>query len=188
MGIGVRRPTPSHLAALAEKSAEADVTYSPVGLTARDEPPEGYRLDRWSRKLGSGRAVFERGADTLREWTMHREAGLVVADCGSPEVGLDVAMAAPLPVGFVDVVCRVVTVHDEPDRFGFAYGTLPIHPEQGEESFTVTITPGGTVSFEILAVSRSRHPLARLAPPIARRLQVSATNRYLDAMQSLSAG
>jgi uncharacterized protein (UPF0548 family) len=93
-------------------------------------------------------------------------------------------MAAPLPVGWVEVVCRVVDVVDEPDRFGFTYGTLSIHPEQGEESFTVVRAHDGTIVFEIVAASRPRHFLARAVPPVAHRLQMAATNRYLAAMLS----
>jgi hypothetical protein len=56
--------------------------------------------------------------------------GLIVSVDGPPVAGLAVAMSAPPPVGFIDAVCRVVAVIDEPDRFGFAYGTLPDHPER----------------------------------------------------------
>ena len=188
MGIRLRRPTRSLLRELAEQSAYDELTYSPQGVTTQTTVTDGYRLDRWSRHLGSGESVLRRGADALHAWQMHERAGLVIADCGPPAVGLVVAMAAPLPLGFVDVVCRVVAVQDEADRFGVTYGTLPVHPEQGEESFTLLLAADGTVRFEIVAVSRSRHPLARLAPPVARRLQLNATNRYLDAMQSLVAG
>ena len=118
---------------------------------------------------------------------MQTTSGLIVAHPGPPTVGTVVAMAAPLPVGYIDVVCRVVAVEDQNDRFGFAYGTLPVHPEQGEEFFAIVIAPDGIVRIEITAVSRSRHPLARAFPPIARGLQHIATNRYLNAMQSLAA-
>ncbi len=91
-------------------------------------------------------------------------------------------MAAPLPIGWVEVVCRVVDVIDEPDRFGFTYGTLSVHPEQGEESFTVIRASDGNSEFRIVAASRPRHVLARALPPVARRLQRAATNRYLAAM------
>jgi uncharacterized protein (UPF0548 family) len=126
--------------------------------------------------------VFDAAVRALREWQVHRGAGLVVCADGPPAVDDVVAMSARLPIGFIDVVCRVVTVTDEPDRFGFAYGTLPVHAERGEESFTVVRRPDGDVRFEIVAVSRPRHPLARLCPPVARRLQRAATERYLDAM------
>jgi uncharacterized protein (UPF0548 family) len=149
-----------------------------------DPSPPGYRRDRWVRQLDGDDTVFERAADALRTWRMHRNAGLIVAAGGPPTVGVEVAMAAPLPVGYVDVVCRVVGVIDEPDRYGFTYGTLPVHPEQGEESFTVTRETSGVVTFEIVAASRPRHVLARACPPVARLLQSRATNRYLTAMQT----
>lgn len=103
---------------------------------------------------------------------------------GAPAVGRNVAMSAPLPIGYVDVVDRVVRVENEPDRFGFAYGTLSNHSKCGEESFTVSRLADGGVQFDIAAASRPRHVLARVLRPIARHLQQSATVRYLDAMTS----
>ena len=100
-------------------------------------------------------------------------------------VGTHVAMSAPLPIGFVDAVCRIVAVIDEPDGIGFAYGTLPVHPELGEESFIIDRT-GATPTFRVEAVSRAAHPLARLAPPVANTLQNSAAQRYLAAMRSIT--
>jgi uncharacterized protein (UPF0548 family) len=88
-----------------------------------------------------------------------------------------------MPIGFIDVTCRVVEIIDEDDRFGFAYGTLPTHPETGEESFTINRAP---LRFAVEAVSQPVHPLARLAPRIADRLQAAAAERYLSAMSSAS--
>ena len=161
------------------------ITYSPVGLSSATTAPSGYRIDRWSRELGHGDDVFQRAVHALRHWDVHRGAGLLLCADGPAEIGSVVAMAAPLPIGFIDVVCRVVDVTERPDRVGFAYGTLPVHPEQGEESFTVA-RHDDTVVFEIVACSRSRHPLARACPPAARALQRAATKRYLDAMETAS--
>lgn len=113
---------------------------------------------------------------------MHRGAGLSVCADRAPTVDDVVAMSAPLPVGHIEIVCRIVTTIDDPDRFGFAYGTLAVHPERGEESFVVERAADGSVKFVITAVSRPHHPLARLGAPIARRLQHRAVTRYLDAM------
>ena len=44
-------------------------------------------------------------------------------------------------LGPVQAPCRVVYVVDEPDRRGFAYGTLPGHAESGEELFLVRYDP-----------------------------------------------
>ena len=153
-------------------------------MSAAAAAPVGFRLDRWTRSLGRGDQIFDKASGALRQWRIHEGAGLVVLADGPPVVGLVVAMAAPLPVGFIDVVCRVVDVVDRPDRFGFAYGTLSVHPERGEESFCVVRGPGDDITFEIIAVSRPRQLLARACPPLARRLQFAATNRYLDAMQA----
>lgn len=188
MAIRVSKPTVADLERLALQQADNGLTYAPVGMTASADAPPGYRLDRWSRNLGSGRQVFERAAAALRSWEMHRAAGLIVFGHGAPAAGDIVAMAAPLPVGFVEVVCRVVAVEDGPKRYTFTYGTTSLHPEQGEELFAVELADDGSVDFTIVAISRARHPLARLAPPIARRLQRHATNRYLDGLERLARG
>lgn len=182
MAIRLTRPTSARLRQLAEQGREQSLTYAPVGVTAAEETPPGYRRDRWQRTLGHGDADFARAADAIRQWAVHRGAGLVVGADRPPSLDQVVAMSAPLPVGYIDVVCRVVAVVDEPDRFGFTYGTLPAHPQRGEESFIVDRASDGSVTFTITAVSRPAHPLARVASPIARRLQHAATNRYFAAM------
>src|SRR5207248_809221 len=117
-----------------------------------------------------------------RDWAVHRGARLSVAADGPLAVGTNVALSAPLPIGFVDATCRIVATVGESDRFGFAYGTLSVHPEQGEESFIVARHADASVEFVIEAVSRPVHPLARLVPALANRLQEAAIRRYLDAM------
>lgn len=37
---------------------------------------------------------------------MHRAARLIVHADGPPTIGMDEAMATPLPVGYIDVICR----------------------------------------------------------------------------------
>ncbi len=184
MGIHHRKPTEHDLRNLLTLSSADELTYSPEGISGLPIAPDGYRRDRWGQELGRGRAVFERGTLALQNWAVHRNAGLIVAAQGAPAVGDTVAMAAPIWPLWIDVVCRVVSVEAEEHTSGFSYGTLPEHPEQGEESFTVHIDDCESVRFEIIAVSRPRHPLARAAPLIARLMQGHATNRYLQAMQT----
>jgi uncharacterized protein (UPF0548 family) len=83
--------------------------------------------------------------------------------------------------------CRVVYVIDEPRRYGFAYGTLPEHAEEGEERFLVEWRVDNSVWYEVLAFSREKHLLAKLARPIARRLQKKFRNDSGLAMQKASA-
>ena len=60
------------------------------------------------------------------------------------------------------------------ERFGFAYGTLPGHAERGEERFSVVLNrDDGSVHYEVLAMSRPKHPLAWLGYPFARSRSAS---------------
>jgi uncharacterized protein (UPF0548 family) len=117
---------------------------------------------------------------------MHRGAGLRIAADGPIAAGTNVAFNAPLPIGFVDGTCRIVFVVDEPNRYGFAYGTLSVHPERGEEAFVVSRHEDGNVRLDIDGVSRPAHPLARLVPPLADYLQDRGVRRYLAAMRALT--
>jgi uncharacterized protein (UPF0548 family) len=186
VAIRFSRPTEADLAARRERCAGDELTYSPVGVATAGTTPDGFRRGRYDRALGTGDAVFEAAKQAIRDWQIHRGSGLIVSAAGPPAVSDVVAVAAPLPLGFIEVVCRVVSVTDEPDRFGFAYGTLPVHPAKGEESFVVERSPSGEVTFVIDVVSRPHHPLTRLAPPVTRLMQRQATQRYLDAMQQVS--
>lgn len=117
---------------------------------------------------------------------MHRGAGLRVAADGPIAVGTTVAFSAPLTVGFVAGTCRIVVVVDEPNRYGFAYGTLSVHPECGEESFVVSSDDDGNVRLDIVGVSRPVQSLARLVPRLADHLQDHAVRKYLAAMRTLT--
>jgi uncharacterized protein (UPF0548 family) len=83
------------------------------------------------------------------------------------------------------IPCRVVDVVDEPDRRGFVYGTLPGHPECGEESFVLERRPDGAIAFTVAAFSRPATLLARIGGPAARGMQRFMTGRYLAAPDRL---
>src|SRR5205814_8790595 len=127
----------------------------------RDGMPKGYRHDRRVAVLGQGDGVFERAADGLRRWEAHRGAGMLLRpDVPELREGATVVQAVTLPVVSAIAACRIVYVVDEADAFGFAYGTLPAHPEQGEEAFTVHRDGNVVVTFVITASSLRRHALA----------------------------
>jgi uncharacterized protein (UPF0548 family) len=158
------------------------LTYEPAGCSLGSATPRGLKRRHWTTAL-SGPDAFERATEALRSWKVHKGAGLAIAADGPIAVGTNVAFSAPLPLGFVDGTCRIVSVVDEPDRYGFAYGTLPLHPEQGEESFLVARDTDGHVRFDVEGVSRPVQAIARLLPPAADRLQDAAVHRYLSSMQ-----
>lgn len=160
------------------------LTYPEVGATAGELPP-GYHHVRRSALLGQGAEVFTRAATALMTWEMHRTAGLGVEAGTRPvELGGDIRLGWSVGPLHVVIPCRVVRVVDEVDTRGFAYGTLPGHPERGEESFMVHLDHAGAVTLEILAFSRPGRWWSRLGAPVARVVQQRVTDRYLDALVS----
>lgn len=90
-----------------------------------------------------------------------------------------------LGAGSVRIPCRVAYVIDEPTLRGFAYGTLPGHPESGEERFVLEQHPDGTITLKITAFSRPASRLAVLGGPFTRMVQQGMTSRYLRALDRL---
>jgi len=78
---------------------------------------------------------------------------------------------------------RIIAVVKEPRCFGFAYGTLPGYPEQGEAAFVVTTGDDRVVRFGIRAFSRPGDPVNRRAGVLGRGLQSAAMKGYLRAIR-----
>ena len=168
----------------AEQSRQAP-TYAELGASLTASFPPGYHHDRYDVALPTDPRAFGLAGDGLRQWVAHRGAGVEVTpnDVGLVE-GDTVVLALPLGPVRAIAACRIVRVVDEPDRFGFAYGTLPLHPEQGEESFVIERDVAGVTRFTIRVFSRPRDFLARIGAPVSRTIQRRVTNGYLDAMRS----
>jgi uncharacterized protein (UPF0548 family) len=158
------------------------LTYAEVGATAGALPP-GYRHVRAERVIGRGRAAFERAADALLAGEVQRRAGAVIRLSETPiTVGTSVRML--LRVGPLSFRAPAIVVWAErtEDRCGFAYGTLPGHPERGEERFALELTASGAVVFRITAFSRPGRWFTRVGAPLARLVQRRMTRRYLAAL------
>ncbi len=82
----------------------------------------------------------------------------------------------------IRIPCRVVYVIDEPNRVGFAYGTLLGHPVTGEELFLVQRHGDGRVTFTVSAFSRPATTLTRAAGPVTRWAQSQMMDRYPRAL------
>jgi uncharacterized protein (UPF0548 family) len=159
--------------------AALQLTYRDVGATA-STLPDGYHHVRKSAVIGSGRTRFEDAAAKVMRWGMLRGAGVRV-DATSEVAG--VGSEVLVGIGPVRAPCRVVYVVDEPDRRGFAYGTLPGHPESGEELFAVRYDPAtGEVHAEVIAFSRHATWWSKLGSPVTALMQRVITSRYLSAL------
>jgi uncharacterized protein (UPF0548 family) len=155
------------------------LTYTDHGATAGDMPA-GYRQVRAAKRIGRGRARFEQAADAVMRYGMLRGAGLRVdATTEVAQVGTDVLGR----LGPFLAPCRVVYVIDEPNRRGFAYGSLPGHAVRGEEMFAVRYDPADdSVYSEVAAFSRAATWWSNLGDPVLALSQRLVTRRYLDAV------
>lgn len=159
------------------------LTYPEIGATQHEPLPAGY--DHVTRHVKIT-ATLPAAREALRHWQPQRGAGLRVrTDATEPAVG--VRFATGLGIGPLRLwaPCEVVWVVDEPSSYGFGFGTLPDHPERGEEAFLVTVDEGGAVWFDVRAFSRPALWWVKLGNPFARRLQARVTDRYVRAMAGL---
>lgn len=158
------------------------LTYNEVGATA-GEMPRGYHHVRARRVIGHGREVFARAADALLAGEAQRRAGARVELSETPmRAGTRVTMRLGLGILSFRIPCLVVWAERGAAIAGFAYGTLPGHPERGEERFTLTLGPAGDVVFEIAAFSKPGRWFTRVGAPLGRLVQAWMTRRYLRAL------
>ena len=160
---------------------ELPLTYSEVGATAAGDLPAGYSHLAVSAQIGTGQERFEQAANAVMHWGMQRGAGLrVQASSETAEVS---AVVLVRMMGFLQAPCRVVYVIDEPDVRGFAYGTLPGHPECGEERFSVRRDPNTSAMFaEVTAFSRPATWWSKAGGPFVSVAQRIIAKRYLRAV------
>lgn len=167
--------------ATAGELAGQPFTYAEVGLT-REAPPLNFQSFTWSAMLRVG-VDFDTAARDLLGWQVQARAGLRVA---ASSLIVEPDAVAVMRLGFgplaLRIPCRVVYVIDEADRQGFAYGTLPGHPESGEEAFVVHREAGNRVRLVITAFSRPSTRLAKLGGPATRQFQRFMTSRYLQTL------
>ena len=162
----------------------AEPTYSDIGATLAGKCPKGFHHDRYEAALGHGPRAFERAVIGLKTWEAHRLPGMQVFPHDQViRTGATVVVTLGTPIAALAAPCRIVGVVDGQTRWGFAYGTLPGHPEQGEESFAVSVSADQTVRFEIEVFSRPGDPLVRLSGPIGRGIQRGGTGSYLRALK-----
>jgi len=177
----VRLRPPSAREIAAALRSELPLSYPEAGATAKLDSPETrnalasrYDVDHRGFALGRGRALFERAQSALRAWRHFEIPWLEWHGAGPAEAGQVVATVARVAGLWFLNPCRVVYADFPPggDRVAYAYGTLPGHPESGEERFLVSFDPVGEgVRFEIAAFSRPAIWLSTLGYPLARRIQ-----------------
>lgn len=171
-------------APLSVDSVPTELTYDLVGATRAALLPAGWRhVDRtWALPLGS----FEAAARCVLSLNVQRGAGLRVV-AGPMEPGSPVLQALPIGPLMLLAPCRIAYVVREPDRAGFAYGTVAGHPERGEEAFVVRRS-GDLVTLTIRSFTRPGSALVAAAWPVAGLLVRRAIARYGAAVRAAVTG
>ncbi|MGL5816994.1 MAG: DUF1990 family protein [Phycicoccus sp.] len=166
--------------------------FSYAGVGATDHEVHGVRGAAgaasmpFSMSAPLRRTDLDAAAHDLLTWRVHERAGLRVASFDLPLVaGTVVAMRLGVGPPALRIACRVVYVVERPDVRGFSYGTLPGHPEAGEERFAVERTDDGSLRFTVSGFSHPATVPARLAGPLGRAGQRWMTRRYLRALDTL---
>ena len=161
------KPDPQQLDALIVAQQNTPFSYPKITEILR-----GYDYDDNRVLLGEGAAIFTAAKEAIRQWAMFEGHWACIYSDKTPiETGRVVAMTARvLGVWWLNVAKIVYTV-DEPNAFGFAYGTLTHHVESGEELFQVERDAEGKVWYRIKAFSRPRFWMVRLTYPFSRVFQ-----------------
>jgi uncharacterized protein (UPF0548 family) len=160
--------------------ADRVLTYDALGATlARTEAP-GFRIEEGSVRVGSGPERWEYVAAEVLAWGVKTRSGFTV-DGGAAVVGRRYWLTAGLGPLRIREPVEVVAIINEPDRQGFAYGTLSGHPVSGEEAFVAERRADDSVWLSVRSMTRpSRGPWSALHP-LLLQAQRRYKERYLRA-------
>lgn len=162
-------------------------SYPNVGISRQSAAPPGFNVDHNRILLGTGEETYQRAIDALRRWEMF---SLYWVELCYPTTPIEVGQVVAASVWLYGIrsfnAARIVYVFEEQEpirKFGFAYGTLRSHSEQGEERFSVEWNlADNSVWYDLYAFSRPG-PLAMLGYPLVRMLQKRFARESLAAMK-----
>ena len=185
----ITKPTEESIKRFIAEQKGCQLSYSEVGATRNENAPESFTLDHNRVQIGTGRESFERAIEAVQSWKMFDLGWTKLHFDNTPiEVGQTVAILIK-HFGFwslnaAQIVYVIDEASDEIEKFGFAYGTLTEHGEQGEERFSVEYhKQDESVWYDLYAFSQPNHILARLGYPASRYLQKQFAVESKAAMQ-----
>jgi uncharacterized protein (UPF0548 family) len=171
------RPTESSIRHDLERARDMPGSYG-IALNTQCGPeehhlPKGYVRDHTRTEIGYGPQAFDAARAAFLKWQQFDLGWVRVANPEAAIVVDEIVAVQAHALGLWSVsYSRILYVIDEPDRFGFGYGTTPMHIERGEERFLIELYPvSGVVSYDLLAVSQPAHWVAKLAYPYTRSRQ-----------------
>ncbi len=178
----------------AGRIAPGQLNYPGIGSTEHGQAPDGFPCLVSRAYLGDGPDTYRRVAQGILAWELQKRSGLRVrTDSAGVVPGARVVSGFGVGPFRINAPCEVVWVHrpaagDGPQRAGFGYGTLPGHPERGEEAFEVELDAAGRVFLKITAFSRHSNWFYAAGGLVARAAQRHVTSRYIEGARQLAAG
>lgn len=159
------------------------VSAGSVGATLA--PGVAARVHHETAVVGRGEKTFDAAAAALAGWACHTG---IDARIHRPDAAIEEGrtLLVVLPAGPVSIIVpnRIVAAVDEPNRFGFAYGTLVGHHERGEEAFVAELDADGLVQCTIAVDAGPASLAARMVGPAITAISHAALRRYLRAWES----
>lgn len=194
-----RKPKDREIRDYLSQRAAASFSYDCAGCTRNEMISRpGWNIDHERVLLGRGEEVFRRASVAIEQWQMFPQQIAKLCWPEMPREGLVVGVlywAAPVrmwilfPARVVYLIRDTIQRDGRPiERFGFAYGTLPDHPERGEERFLVEWDQSDdSIWYDLYVFSQPAHWLARLGYPYTRWEQASFRRLSGRAMVGLCA-
>jgi uncharacterized protein (UPF0548 family) len=167
------------------------LSYSPAGSTnpsseSWERHRYGFRSYERSAEIGHGQTDWEEARTALLGWAVKTRSGFRVdgahGDVPYVRAGDDYWLVARVGPFTVREPVRIVATVDEPDRCGYAYGTLDGHPVTGEEAFIVRRDAEGTVWFTIRSLTKPGAGPWRAAFRLLLLAQFRYRRRYLSSL------
>ena len=187
--ILLREPSDAQIRRFLDEQHSLPFSYSEVGAS-RDGTPPGYPINHHRGRLGAGLETYARAVEAIRGWKMYETGWTKLCWPEAPITEGTVVGVLGRHFGLWSLnACRITyTLEEERSplrRYGFAFGTLPGHVEQGEERFTVEWRRAdNAVWYEVFTFARPAHPLARVGAPFIRLVQ----RRFAtDSLRSMAA-
>ena len=157
LSLGIQRRSGLRVKRVESPAEVLENSYTPVTFDDNGQPVQ-------PASTTSGEQVY---ADTGAQLVSPGETAILLLGWGP------LSLRAPV---------RIVYLIDEPTRRGFAYGTLPGHPESGEAAFIVEQREDDSVWLTLRTISRPAHPALWIVYPVLRLMQAIITSRYEHAL------
>lgn len=169
------KPSEERIKDFLAQQRDLPFSYHEVGAT-RNKIPAGYPVNHHRIQIGSGAETFSRAKNAIQNWTMYRLEWTRLFPSDTPVVQ-GAAVCVIVDHGFCRLInpCRIIYILEETgesERYGFAFGTLPGHSEEGEERFTVEWRRADdSVWYELVSFARPHHILAKIGFPFVNFFQ-----------------